>query len=107
MKFSAIILASRSRSFSTQIAPPNQRSNNPPKSQSMRKVSSYLCLLFGAVMSVTSHAPAAEKYVVGVSNTLDGNGWRAEMDYSIKAVALASGKVSTIVLANRNGVPSD
>src|SRR5260221_10897194 len=107
MKFSAIILASRCRSFSTQIAPPNQRSNYQPKSQSMRKVSSYLCLCFGAVMSVTSHAPAAEKYVVGVSNTLVGNGWREEMVCSIKAEALASGKVSKIVLANRNGGPSE
>jgi len=74
----------------------------------MRKISSYSCLLFGAIMAVTTQAPAAEKqYVVGVSNTLVGNGWREEMVCSIKAEALASGKVSKIILANRNGGPSE
>ena len=58
-------------------------------------------------MTVASQAPAAEKYVVGVSNTLVGNGWREEMVCSIKAEALASGKVSKIILANRNGGPSE
>ena len=58
-------------------------------------------------MTVASQAPAAEQYVVGVSNTLVGNGWREEMVCSIKAEALASGKVSKIVLANRNGGPSE
>jgi hypothetical protein len=38
----------------------------------MRKVSSYSCLFLGAIMTVASQAPAAEKYVVGVSNTLVG-----------------------------------
>jgi len=32
-------------------------------------------------------ASAADKYVVGVSNTLTGNGWREEMICSIKAQA--------------------
>ena len=59
-------------------------------------------------MTLASPAPAAEKmYVVGVSNTLVGNGWREEMVCSIKAEALASGKVSKIILANRNGGPSE
>ena len=73
----------------------------------MSKVSSYLPLLLGAVMTVANPAPAAEKYVVGVSNTLVGNGWREEMVCSIKAEALASGKVSKVILANRNGGPSE
>ncbi|HKW69621.1 MAG TPA: LacI family transcriptional regulator, partial [Candidatus Dormibacteraeota bacterium] len=34
------------------------------------------------------------KYVVGVSNTLQGNGWREEMICSIKAQAKVSGVVS-------------
>ena len=55
----------------------------------------------------SGQAPAAEKYVVGVSNTLVGNGWREEMVCSIKAEALASGKVSKVILANRNGGPSE
>ncbi|HKW71857.1 MAG TPA: substrate-binding domain-containing protein, partial [Candidatus Dormibacteraeota bacterium] len=42
------------------------------------------------------------KYVVGVSNTLQGNGWREEMICSIKAQAKVSGVVSKVVIANRN-----
>jgi ribose transport system substrate-binding protein len=52
-------------------------------------------------------ASAADQYVVGVSNTLIGNGWREEMICSIKAQALASGMVSKVVVANRNGGPSE
>src|SRR5580704_2737055 len=73
----------------------------------MRKFGTYSCLVLGAIMASTGLALAAEKYVVGVSNTLVGNGWREEMVCSIKAEALASGKVSKIVLANRNGGPSE
>ena len=61
-----------------------------------------------AVVAMAGQAGAAEKkYVVGVSNTLIGNGWREEMVCSIKAEALASGKVSKVILANRNGGPSE
>src|SRR2546428_14135261 len=42
------------------------------------------------------------KYIVGVSNTLQGNGWREEMIGSIKAQAKVSGVVSKVVIANRN-----
>jgi ribose transport system substrate-binding protein len=73
----------------------------------MRKLAAFACLAFGAIVTAPSgQATAAEgKYVVGVSNTLIGNGWREEMVCSIKAEALASGKVSKLVLANRNGGP--
>jgi ribose transport system substrate-binding protein len=50
---------------------------------------------------------ADEAYTIGVSNTLIGNGWREEMICSIKAQARASGKVSKVVLANRNGGPTE
>ena len=60
-----------------------------------------------AVLAMTGGAQAADKYVVGVSNTLIGNGWREEMVCSVKAEALASGKVSKVILANRNGGPSE
>jgi ribose transport system substrate-binding protein len=50
---------------------------------------------------------AGKKYVVGVSNTLIGNGWREEMICSIKAEAKASGMVSKVILANRNGGPPE
>src|SRR6202034_2987634 len=60
-----------------------------------------------AVLAMAGNAAAEGKYVVGVSNTLIGNGWREEMVCSIKAEALASGKVSKVILANRNGGPSE
>jgi ribose transport system substrate-binding protein len=47
------------------------------------------------------------KYVLGVSNTLVGNGWREEMICAVKAQALASGKVSKVVSTNRNGGPTE
>jgi ribose transport system substrate-binding protein len=47
------------------------------------------------------------KWVLGVSNTLVGNGWREEMICSIKAQALASGAISKVIVANRNGGPAE
>jgi ribose transport system substrate-binding protein len=47
-----------------------------------------------------------KKYVVGVSNTLTGNGFREEMICSIKAQAKASGIVSKVIIANRTTDPS-
>ena len=52
-------------------------------------------------------ASAADKYVVGVSNTLTGNGWREEMICSIKAQAKVSGIVTQVTVANRNGGPTE
>ena len=56
-------------------------------------------------------ADGAEKYVLGVSNTLVGNGWREEMICAVKAQALASGKVSrssspTATAARRSRTPT-
>src|ERR1700743_2964134 len=65
-------------------------------------------LAFGAcAVASASQVMAADQYVVGVSNTLIGNGGREEMVCSVKAEALASGKVSKVILANRNGGPSE
>ena len=47
-----------------------------------------------------------KKYVVGISNTLTGNGFREEMICSIKAQAKASGIVSKVITANRTTDPS-
>jgi len=48
-----------------------------------------------------------EDFVLGVSNTLVGNGWREQMICSIKAEATASGVVSEVVVVNRNGGPTE
>src|SRR5450631_533344 len=68
----------------------------------------YLSLLsVASAAALASGAMAADKFVVGVSNTLIGNGWREEMICSIKAQAEASGIVSKVIVANRNGGPAE
>jgi ribose transport system substrate-binding protein len=68
----------------------------------------YLSMLSAvSVAALASGALAADKFVVGVSNTLIGNGWREEMICSIKAQAEASGIVSKVIVANRNGGPAE
>ena len=52
--------------------------------------------------SVPASAAAGASYKIGVSNTLQGNGWREEMICSIKAEALSSGRVSTLTIDHRN-----
>lgn len=44
-----------------------------------------------------------KKYVIGVSNTVVGNGWREEMICSVKAQSAASGAVSKVLVSNQNG----
>jgi ribose transport system substrate-binding protein len=46
-------------------------------------------------------------WVIGVSNTLAGNGWREQMICSVKAQALASGKVSRVISISKNGGPTE
>jgi ribose transport system substrate-binding protein len=54
--------------------------------------------MFAATGNATS---TQEKYTIGVSNTLVGNGWREGMICSIKAQALKSGQVSDLRIAHR------
>jgi len=56
-----------------------------------------------------SEGTAAEggDFVIGVSNTLAGNGWREEMICAVKAQALASGNVSEVIAISRNGGPTE
>ena len=65
--------------------------------------------LIGSTIGIAMNAPAYSegKYTIGVSNTLIGNGWREEMICSVKAQAKASGLVKKVILANRNGGPTE
>jgi ribose transport system substrate-binding protein len=54
-----------------------------------------------AVSSVGS-ALAQDGYTIGVSNTLQGNGWREEMICSIKAQGLVIDEVASLNIAHRN-----
>src|SRR6195256_2259949 len=62
--------------------------------------------LLTAACGGTATPTGPKTYVVGVSNTLTGNGFREEMICSIKAQAKASGIVSKIVISNRTTDPS-
>jgi ribose transport system substrate-binding protein len=55
-------------------------------------------------MAVSGLGPALaqDTYTIGVSNTVQGNGWREEMICAIKAQALASGNVASLNIAHRN-----
>jgi ribose transport system substrate-binding protein len=55
----------------------------------------------------TGSAAAGGDFVIGVSNTLAGNGWREEMICSVKAQSLASGQVSEVIAISRNGGPTE
>jgi len=59
-------------------------------------------VLFGAFALGMSGTALATEYTIGVSNTVQGNGWREEMVCAIKAQALASGKVKSLNIAHRN-----
>jgi ribose transport system substrate-binding protein len=52
-------------------------------------------------------AGQTDNFVIGVSNTLAGNGWREQMICSVKAQALASGKVSKVIAISKNGGPTE
>ena len=45
---------------------------------------------------------AMADYTIGISNTVQGNGWREEMVCAMKAQALASGMVTSLNIAHRN-----
>ena len=63
--------------------------------------------IVGAVTASATPDRAQADWVLGVSNTLVGNGWREEMICAIKAQAKASGVIDKVVVANRNGGPAE
>ena len=69
------------------------------------RVLAMLPCVVAATFSVSAFQPVAAKdsYTIGVSNTVQGNGWREEMICSVKAQALASGQVSEVLVHNVNG----
>ncbi|MGE0279141.1 MAG: ABC transporter substrate-binding protein [Rhizobiaceae bacterium] len=69
----------------------------------MSRMLKLLPLLAGtALLASALNAGAQGTYTIGVSNTVQGNGWREEMICAIKAQALASGKVASLNIAHRN-----
>ena len=59
-------------------------------------------LAAAVTLGAMGSAAWAEDYTIGISNTVQGNGWREEMICAMKAQALASGKVESLNIAHRN-----
>ncbi|WP_245458704.1 ABC transporter substrate-binding protein [Mesorhizobium sp. M8A.F.Ca.ET.057.01.1.1] len=59
-------------------------------------------LASAALLASVGISSAAGKYTIGISNTVQGNGWREEMVCAMKAQALASGEVAKLNIAHRN-----
>jgi ribose transport system substrate-binding protein len=55
-----------------------------------------------ALFAGSATGAVASGYTIGVSNTVQGNGWREQMVCSIKAQALASGQVDKLIISHRN-----
>src|SRR5882757_7386485 len=69
----------------------------------MKKYLTMVPLLAGAAFMASVGVSSAEgKYTIGISNTVQGNGWREEMVCAMKAQALASGEVTKLNIAHRN-----
>lgn len=70
----------------------------------MRRTKSrtWLPLLAGTALMLSAAGAMAADYTIGISNTVQGNGWREEMVCAMKAQALASGEVSKLNIAHRN-----
>ncbi|WP_380058073.1 substrate-binding domain-containing protein [Falsihalocynthiibacter sp. SS001] len=67
----------------------------------MRKIATSTAALALFAGSIGS-AAMAEGYKIGISNTVQGNGWREEMVCAMKAQARSSGKVESLNIAHRN-----
>jgi ribose transport system substrate-binding protein len=59
-------------------------------------------LLLASVAILFAAGTAHAGYKIGISNTVQGNGWREQMVCAMKAEALASGKVDSLNIAHRN-----
>ena len=59
-------------------------------------------LAIAASLGTTAFAGGHKAYVIGVSNTVQGNGWREEMICAMRAQALVEGDVSGLIVAHRN-----
>lgn len=55
-----------------------------------------------ATLAPATFAGGHKAYTIGVSNTVQGNGWREEMICAMRAQALVEGDVSNLIVAHRN-----
>ncbi|GAB5446848.1 ABC transporter substrate-binding protein [Gymnodinialimonas sp.] len=55
-----------------------------------------------AMMAPAAYADGHAAYTIGVSNTVQGNGWREQMICAMRAQAAAEGDVDGLIVAHRN-----
>jgi len=55
-----------------------------------------------SILAALGGSAMAQEYTLGISNTVQGNGWREEMICAMKAQALDSGLVASLNIAHRN-----
>jgi ribose transport system substrate-binding protein len=74
-----------------------------PRRRGVGRLGTFVALLavLVAVAGTAAHATSQQNFVLGMSNTLVGNGWREGMLCSIRAQATASGKVDKVIEAHR------
>lgn len=53
-------------------------------------------------MATAASADGHKSYTIGVSNTVQGNGWREQMICAMRAQALVEGDVTNLIVAHRN-----
>ena len=59
-------------------------------------------LAVAASLASASVAAGHKSYTIGVSNTVQGNGWREQMICAMRAQALVEGDVTNLIVAHRN-----
>ena len=59
-------------------------------------------LAIAVTLAPTAFAQDGKPYTIGVSNTVQGNGWREEMICAMRAQAAVEEDVSALIVAHRN-----
>ena len=59
-------------------------------------------IAIAATMAPAAFADGHKSYTIGVSNTVQGNGWREQMICAMRAQALVEGDVTNMIVAHRN-----
>lgn len=65
-------------------------------------ISVFAAMALSALMIPTAIAASHKSYTIGVSNTVQGNGWREQMICAMRAQALVEGDVKNLIVAHRN-----
>lgn len=67
-----------------------------------RLLTSAAAFAVAATLAPAAFADSHKSYTIGVSNTVQGNGWREQMVCAMRAQALVEGDVSKLIVAHRN-----